>query len=49
MRTDKQFFKWYNIIGLLIAFIFYFMNKTLDAIWIMAILIHSNQTFNQNK
>ena len=42
MNKDNRYFKWYNLIGFFIAFVFYFKGKTLDAIWIMSILIYNN-------
>ena len=41
--------KIYNIAVLVIALSFYFSNKTIEAIWIMSLLIYTNQNFNQNK
>lgn len=35
--------KLFNLMGLIIAFVLYFTNKTLEAIWIMVLLIHTNQ------
>lgn len=33
----------YNLIGLLVAIALYLTGKTLESIWIMVLLIHTNQ------